>query len=337
MSRTTLLLLAVLVLGGVSYLALSGEDAGAKLSEGAAERQFAYSEVEDIHRIYIADRKGHTTNLTRGGVSGWMVEDKPANENIMKNLLAVAARLEVQSLPAYKAIPNMIESIASHGILVQLFDKEGTKLRGYYIGGATNDNTGNYAIKEGSENPYIVHIPGFTGSVRARINHWDDEWRDKVYWRVDPEQVELFSIEYPRQRNKSFVLERKGEDFQLRPFYETGQQTRMVPYQGIEGALAKYERFYVNRYENRDTESIAEAKEQIPFARITIQETGKEAQTMVVYPKYDENTFVTDPKTGDVIQNGGLIAYRGFINDGEDWVLLNVETLQPLLVNYDVF
>lgn len=337
MSRTTLLLLAVVVLGAVSYFALSGEDAGAKLSDGAAERQFAYTEVDNIHRIYIADRTGHTTNLTRGGVSGWLVEGQPANENIMKNLLATVARLEVQSLPAYKAIPNMIESIASHGILVQLFDEEGTKLRGYYIGGATNDNTGNYAIKEGSENPYIVHLPGFTGSVRARINHWDDEWRDKVYWRIDPEQVELFSIEYPRQRNKSFVLERKGNDFQLRPFYETGQQIRMVPFQGIEGTLAKYERYYVNNYENRDTESIAEAKEQLPFARITLKEKGKDAQTMVVYPKYKKTTFNHDLKTGEVLQNGGLSAYRAFINDGEDWVLLNQETLQPLLVDYDRF
>lgn len=337
MSRTNLLLIACVILGLTAYLALKSDTSEQKLADKAGSRQFAVENVDDVHKIFIADRKGHQVELVRGGPSGWMADGKPANDNIMKNVLQVIKYIDIQTLPTYKAIPTLIKDLANSGILVQVFDKEGTKIRGYYIGGATNEETGTYAIKEGVEDPYIVHIPGFTGNIRQRFMHWGDEWRDKIYFRVDPEKVERFSIEYPKQRNKSFKLEKKESSFELSPFYTTNQQTRLVPAGGVEGVLARYEKYYVNGYENQDTKTIQEMREKLPFAEIRIKETGKEEQVMTIFPRYEEDVYSNDPKTGEVHKAGGLKAYSAFINEGQDWVLLNPGTLQPLLVGYDYF
>lgn len=337
MNRTLILLLAVLLLGGLAWWATSASGTPASAEERAAERRFGISDFDQVHRIFIADRKGHKVNLTRGGITGWLADGRPANENIMANLKDAIVNLDIQSLPTQKAKPHMIEDLATNGILVQVFDQQDNKLRGYYLGGGTHDELGTHAIVEGSEEPYVVHIPHFTGNARLRFSHWDDDWRDKVYFRVDPDKVERFSIEYPTQRSESFVLTRKGSKFQLAPFYETGQPVKEASRGVAEGVLARYEKYYVNRYENQDLETIAEAKNILPFAIITVKQEEQEPQTMKVYPRYAGRSFQNDQKTGEVIEKGGLEAYTAFINNDEDWVLLNVETLQPLLVGYGAF
>jgi hypothetical protein len=337
MNRTLYLLLAVIVLGALAWFVSSSGSTPTRLADGAEERQFAYEELEDIHKIFVADRKGHTVTLTRGGETGWLADGKPANENVMKNLLNTVRRIDIQSLPTQKAVPNMVKNLATQGILVQLFDRNDKKLRGYYIGGSTNDETGTYAIVENSENPYVVHQPGFTGNIRARFNLWDDEWRSKVYFRVDPDKVESFSIDYPRQQSKSFELKKERGKYVLRPLYETGQSVREIPRGVAEGILSRYEKYYVNRYENNDKQSMEEARQLLPFAVIAIKEEGKEVREMRVFPRYQGRTLMNDVKTGEFIEGGGLEAFTAFINNGQDWVLLNVETTQPLLVAYDSF
>ncbi len=337
MTRTLYLLIAVVLLGGGTWWIVTSGQTPEKVGDRAVERQFGYADVDDLSRIFVADRSGHSITLTRGGITGWLADGKPANENVLKNLLQAVKTIEVQSLPTQKAIPNMIQSLATSGILVQLYDRDDRKVRGYYIGGSTSDERGTFGIVEGSENPYIVHLAGWTGNLRHRFNLWDDEWRDRVYFRADPDQVELLSIDYPKQRNKSFRLERTGNNFRISPLYETGQPAREIPRGVAEGILVRYESFYVNRYENQDQESITQARELLPFAVITLKEKDKDAQEMRIYPRFTGLTLGQDPKTGAMSQSNTLEAYTAFINGGQDWVLLNVETTQPLLVAYDSF
>lgn len=336
MNRTLLLLISVVLLGGIAWWATSSAKP-ATAEERALERRFGVPDFDQVHRILIADRNGHNTTLTRGGVTGWLANGIPANENIMSNLQDAIMNLDIRSLPTEKAKKHMIDDIAAHGILVQVFDENDQKIRGYYLGGGTYDEMGTNAIVEGMENPYVVHLPHFTGNVRIRFSHWDDEWRDKVYFRVDPDKVESFSIEYPTQRDQSFTLTKNGDDFRLAPFYETGQPTRNIPRGRAEGVLSRYEKYYVNRFENKDEKTIAQAKEIMPFATIKMKQEGHEMQTMQVYPRYAGRTFQHDLKSGAVVEGGGLEAYTAFINDGQDWVLLNIETIQPLMVGYTAF
>jgi hypothetical protein len=337
MNRTLILLLAVLLLGGIAWWATSSDKKPVSADERAEIRRFGISEFDQVHKIFVADRKGHKVTLVRGGISGWMADGKPANENIMKNVRDAVQNMDIRSLPTEKAKPHMIKDLATNGILIQVFNKEGEKLRGYYLGSGTYNELGTNGIIEGSEEPYVVHLPHFTGNIRQRFTHWDDEWRDKIYFRIKPENIELFSIEYPRQRDKSFKITRQGDKYFAAPFYETGQQVREVPRAGVESALTRYEKYYVNRYQSKDEEGMAAASEVLPFATIMVKQKGSAPQEMRVYPRYAGSTFTNDPKTGEVQQSGGLEAYNAFINDGEDWVLLNVETTQELFVGFNSF
>ncbi|MBB4077806.1 hypothetical protein GGR28_000407 [Lewinella aquimaris] len=322
MKRTLILLVAVILFGALAWYATAERTAAGR----DYERAFAFPETERIARIFIADREGHRAELTRGGETGWQYNGQPANENVMKNLLQAIEHIEVQSLPTSKAVPNLVRNLAGGGILVQLFDADGTKLRGYYIGGGANGELGTAAIMEESENPYIVHLPMWTGNLRHRFNLRDDEWRSKLLFNVDPARVEYLSIDYPKQRNKSFQLERTAAGgYRVTALYDSGTPELAVPAGVAEGVLSRYEKFYISRYENQDEPSIRAARAVLPFAIIRIKEADRAEQVMKVYPRF------VDP-AGE-----SLGAYTAFINDDRDWVLLAVETTQPLLVSYDSF
>ncbi len=324
MQRTLMLLLTVLLLGGLAWYATTR---GAR-TDAAADRDFAYPQVENIHRIFLADRQGNQATLKRGGPSGWTFDGYPANENAVKNLLQAVEQISVQTLPTSKAIPNLVRNLAAGGILVQLFDAQDRKLRGYYVGGGANGELGTVAIMEHSDNPYIVHLPMWTGNLRHRFNLRGDEWRSKVLFRADPDRVESLSIEYPRQRSESFRLERQsGGSYRLSAYYPGGPPPREVPGGVAEGILSRYETYFISRYENADTPSIDAAREVLPFAIIRLKEEGKNEQLVKIFARFRH------PDSPDE----ELIAYTAFINDDRDWALLAVETTQPLLVSYDSF
>ena len=324
MRRTTILLVAVILLGGLAYLASSGTPASAQ----AKDRAFGYERVEDIARIFVADREGNQADLRRGGPTGWTYNGHPANENAMKNLLQAVQQLEVRSLPSSAAVPNLVRNLAGGGILVQVFDKEGTKLRGYYIGGGTSGELGTAAIVEGSDNPYIVHLPTWSGNVRHRFNLRGDDWRSKVLFDVDPEAVEYLTIAYPRQETRGFRMERSGQSqFTVSPLVPTAGPVKQVPFGVAEGVLARYEDYYISRYQNQDTAGIAAVEDRLPFAIVRIKEEGLPEQVAKIYPRF------RFPDSA----NEQLTAYTAFIHDDQDFALLAVETTQPLLVGYDSF
>lgn len=324
MRRTVTLLLAVVLLGGLAYLALSGGG----MEKVTDDRAFGYPDADDIARIYLADRDGNQTDLLRGGPTGWTVNGDPANENAMKNLLQAVTSLEIRSLPAPAAVPNLVRTLAGGGILVRLYNERGDKLRGYYIGGGTNDELGTAAIVEGSESPYIVHLPMWSGNVRHRFNLRGDEWRSKQLFAADPERVEELSIAYPRQESKGFTLRKEGDGrYTVAPLVPSAGPVKTISAGAAERVLARFERYYISRYQNEDETGKAADRSRLPFASIRLQESGREAQVIDIYPRF------RFPDSAD----NSLSAYTAFIHNRRDYALLAVETTQPLLIGYDAF
>jgi hypothetical protein len=57
------------------------------------------------------------------------------------------------------------------------------------VGGITADEKGTIMLMEGSEKPYVVHIPSFVGQVRVRYLLGDDNWRDRAIFSEKPEKI----------------------------------------------------------------------------------------------------------------------------------------------------
>jgi hypothetical protein len=65
--------------------------------------------------------------------------------------------------------------MASKSTKIEIYSK-GEKVKQYYVGHATQDNTGTYMLltntetDENYEEPFVTHIPGFEGFIYSLFN-----------------------------------------------------------------------------------------------------------------------------------------------------------------------
>lgn len=270
MKKNTLLPLGLLflLLGAAStwYWMQEKKGAGSPLAE---ERNFAVEESR-IGKIALVWRDGEIVRLTRNG-SEWQYNGRwKARPTAMANLLDAITRITIAYKPAQAAVPQMVKNLATEGIKVEIYDPSGKLLKVYYVGGATPDERGTFVIREGYDQPYVAELPGWEGNLRFRYNLRGEDWRDRSVFAEDPDAIRWVSIEYPRQRNMSFRLEKKQGSFEVTPFYpNTPRSTRPMRPGAAEAFLVGFEQLGAEAFEN-DYPYQDSIRQMLPFAEIAM-------------------------------------------------------------------
>ena len=331
-------LLGIVLLLAIGFGALQLSSKGKEKSTFVTEaRDFKVADVAEVSKVFLAHRDGKQTTLNK--VEGeWLVNGKYlANNNAIKNLLQAIGSIEMQYIPTRASTENIVKNLATEGILVQVFDAAGNKLKGYYIGGSTSDERGTYAILEDTNDPFVVQLPGWVGNLRFRYNLVGDDWRSKMLFQHSVDDIELVSIEYPTRRNLSFILTPKGEEFQVAPFYETDQPVRPVQRSRAERYLYKYENLFISEYNNQAVMERAELRKKIPFATINIKLKDGEEMQIKAFPHFNERILTNDLKSGDIIENERMRGYDLLLNGDEDFAVVQTGDFGHFLETYQSF
>ncbi len=219
MKRNIILLLVLSVLIGAAFWVSKVYNKPTTLSD--YEGSFAVPDTTIIGHIQVVDRNGKILNLDRKAGT-WYVNDLYRVEpRVMEEMLETVSQLEVKYIPPASMIPNIIKSLGAHGRRVVVSDLEGQPLKTYYVGGVAPEGTGTYFMMEGSNQPFVVTMKFFHGSVSVRFFMDEKDWRDRSLFPMKAEDIVSFGIEYPRYRDKSFVIEKlAGKDYSVRPFYD---------------------------------------------------------------------------------------------------------------------
>jgi len=294
MNKNTILFIAFLILAGATaWYFFQGNKTQSSTLKGS-DRNFATEDISQINKIFMADRRGRTKTLERQG-DHWVYNEKyRASENVMKNLLEVLKKVELQFIPPRSAIDPIVKDLAANGIKVELYDASNQLLKAFYVGGTTPDERGTYMIMEGAEQPYVMELPTMEGGLRVRFDIWGDDFRDKSMFRYNLEDITFVSVEYPNERNKSFKLYAENGKYEVEPFYAITPGSRQEIQKGVaQSYLLGYELLYAESFQN-DNKDIPEYLEQIPFANITIQTRDQEETTYRLFP------MVSTYATGDI-------------------------------------
>lgn len=299
-----------------------------------ADRQFAAEDIERVHKIFLADRRGNQTLLTRQNGYWLYNNEHRARQNAVDNLLDAVRRIQVKYKPPEAAVENMIGDLSSQGIKVELYDNDDKLLKTYYIGGGTADERGTHAIMEGAEQPYVTHIPGWEGNIRFRYNLKGDDWRDKTLLSFLPEEIASISVEYPKQKNKSFRLFNEEGEYSVTPFYEITPVIDKPVIQGkAEAYLTKFESIVAEAFEN-DNPVRDSVLQQVPFSIITVKNRAGIETELRLFPIIPRGVAI-DPKTG--LQQRGQIE-RFFVEyNREDFMLAQNRILKDILWGYEFF
>ncbi|MCB9341460.1 MAG: DUF4340 domain-containing protein [Lewinellaceae bacterium] len=310
MKKNYLLLAIFLVLGAGTAWYLIGSSKDEKTTLGW-DRKFKVENQEEIQKIFIAKRNGVTTTLEREGDRWRVNKDNYANPYVMESLLEAICHVELKFVPPKNSLPKIVGDLASTGIKVEIFNKKGDKIKAYYVGGVTSDTRGTYFILENAEQPMAVEIPMMEGQIRTRYELEGDEWRDKTVFSYKPEEIAAVSIEYPKQRSKSFKLKKDGSDYTVVPFYdnvppvkEPASKDRAAYFlEGFDRLIAEN---YINHYSKQDS-----IRSLVPFAVVTVETTAGQEKKATFYESYKINSttgtrssdfierYYTDVSTGD--------------------------------------
>ncbi|MBL7825729.1 MAG: DUF4340 domain-containing protein, partial [Saprospiraceae bacterium] len=235
----------------------------------------------------------------------------------------------VQYIPPDVSKNTMIKELAADGLKVEIYDRDNKKMKVYYVGGVTADEKGTVMIMEGSEQPYVVHIPSFIGQVRVRYLLGDDNWRDRTVFSENPEKIQQISVEYPQRKNESFVLDKQGEaNYSIRPYFSTTTVSKMPQRKGIaEAYLLQFENLGAEAFETsnpfRDSVSTL-----VPFVIINVKRTDGSSKSVRFWPtevQYERATAIP-------------FVHRYFAEiDRQDFMLTQDRVFAPVFRGYSFF
>ncbi|MEZ4951769.1 MAG: DUF4340 domain-containing protein [Saprospiraceae bacterium] len=328
-NNTLWLLIGFLIVAVAAYFLIGEEEKETKTEALAKEMKFA-TPGNEVYKIFLAKRSGEETTLERKD-DYWVYNGKyRANQNVVDNLLQTISHVTVKFIPSSSMQPNIIKELATLGIKVELYDASDNLIKAYYVGGMTNNELGTHMIMEGSDRPFVCYLETAQGGLRARFDMEGDEWRDKALYREKPEQIEKVTIEYPLQKSQSFVLERKGKEFEVSPLDPLSKSpTFKADETKVNSFLVGFDKVIAEAFENSNPkrDSILSL---LPFATIQIIRKGGEEKLVQYFP-IDKD--LTDNVTGEKLPVERYYAQE----KGGDFYLVQQRVVGKLFWGYSNF
>ena len=190
MKSNKILIIAVVVLGIlVSYFIYTSNNQTLRgeLSD------FAVEDTASIDKIFLADKLGHTSLLTRVSSSEWRIDEYLARQDAINTLLFTIKKMIVKAPVAKSMEPKVLKDMAGVGQRKLELYSGGRLLKTIFIGVETMDKMGTYMLIEGSTVPFEVHIQGHRGFLQGRFITDARLWRDPAIFKYDYRDIRKIS------------------------------------------------------------------------------------------------------------------------------------------------
>ena len=343
--RNLLVLVVLFVaIGGIAWWQVNQNSTQKDTYSNNKHAMFAVEDVDQIQRVFLADRNGRQALVEREEGLHWTYTNKAtgkqyrANPSAIHTLLETIQRLRVRETVNKAATPNAVRSLATDATKVEIYGEGDTPLRVYYVGAMVNGATGNYIIMEDAEQPYIGYLPGFQGTIDTRYLLNEADWRDKAFIRLDPKALEFVEVAYqdPSQRAASFRINRKNANT-----YAVAPVDESVPKKPEETLNQANAETFMEDFDVVHSEMLLQDKAQrdtvittMPFAVITYKANyHNEPQVVRIYPMVNPYADRGDGRPGhrQKIQ-------RYFVDIDEDnFFLAQHLVIRSMLWGYDFF
>ncbi len=145
---------------------------------------FAIEDTAKVNKVVITDHLGKVAVVERvPGERLWRLNGKlHAREDAVNLMLKTFNRIRIRGNVSDSSRANMLKLLASSSKRVEIFTGGNEPAKIWYVGIPTPDHTGTIMLLEipgigRSEEPYIVHMEGFTGFLSTRFFTNEMEWR----------------------------------------------------------------------------------------------------------------------------------------------------------------
>jgi hypothetical protein len=341
MKRTVVLLILFVLLGTGAYFLMENQDKSSTTSWNE-NGDFAIENVDDIYKIFIADKQDYRVLLERK--NGYWTYNKKfkAKQTQIDDLLTTIKSVRMKYTTPRGAENQMRKNLATSGVKVEIYDKNDNQMRVYYVGGATANSLGTYYIMEGATEPYVMHIPFFQGMLKGKFLKQNDDWKDLMMFGEQVEDIKSVSVDYPKQKSKSFKIERTSAgEYAVKPFYEvTPEINKPVINAAVEKYLIGYSVMMAEAFENinPNRDSINNT---LPFVSISLTDLQGETKTARLFPIPQVDQYGNPVLSTGVGMKGKQSIYRYFADYkdeyGDSFRLVQHRNFERLFWSYDYF
>ena len=226
--KKNLVIIIVIVLFVIAGVAIGNHFYLKSSYSKSSEFSIANSPYEDpttsVTKLFFADKNGNQVLLQRTD-DGWLVDNQyPANQKLVDEMLYTIDHMRITAPVSVKKNANIITRLASNNTKVEIYQilprinlfnavklfYHETRSRVFYIGGTTQDNQNTYILKEGDDNVYMAHLPGFRGSISSRFSANPIDWRDHLIYDVQIGDIESLQLEITDNPDNGFIIKENG-------------------------------------------------------------------------------------------------------------------------------
>jgi len=270
---------------------------------------FAIKDTATITKIFMADMFGDKVLLSKTD-KGWIVDNKKSgDEEKIKTLLQTMLSMRV-SQPVSKSVQrSVIERLAISSTKVEVYEtkplfklftipffKKERLIKTYFMGDATQNSLGSYAILEGFSTPCILYKPGFRGYISPIFSPRVIDWYSPIIFETKLTRIQNFSlIDFENSENNFFVEKSGPRTFNLydakkNPIlnYDTTLLINMLS----EFRVKYFEQFLPN-IEKSKKDSILNFN---LFKTISITDVEEQTRTMKLYHMIEVGDLYIDNK-----------------------------------------
>lgn len=219
MKKKNLILLVLFLLLAITAFFLYPKLSVKNSTEDNPFMKFSIEDTASISKVTIQDRAGHVAILERKNESAeWTINKKyTVRKDVIKLLLECFHDIRVRGNVPAKMRDNMMSVMASSAKEVKIFDKNGTLIKTYFVGPNTQDHLGTIMLLETpqdgrAEDPYIMHIDGFTGFLNPRFFIDEMEWRSTNVFNYPNGDISEIEVLHMTDPGSSFKLNYLGNN-----------------------------------------------------------------------------------------------------------------------------
>ena len=186
-------------------------------------------------------------------------------------------------IPASAALDGIVKDLSVNGIKVELYNKADQNFKTFYVGGMTNDERGTYFIMEGSNQPYVMHLPYWEGGVKYRFLMRPDDWKDRAIFHQKTDNIKRIAIEYPKQQGKSFQIEKDGSDYYVSSPFLDREEKKKIDQSKIDQYLREFVNPQAEAFKN-DWPKMDSVRSILPFAIVEYENTAGDVKQVKFLP-----------------------------------------------------
>ena len=273
LNKLIILFIGVLFVLGNTQCDILSEDI-----EKEPESDFAVKDTTNIVKFRISDTQNNSITITRENKARkWMIEgtEYGAQPNNVKLIMDAFYRIRVKQDIPEKGIENQLKMLSVQHKKVEIFKKGAKKpVKTWYVGGTTKDHMGTYMLlqngKKKSSVPFIVHKPGFYGTLDVRFFTGLVNWRaSDVYNYRNPLHIQSIKVTFNEDPTQSYKVNR-NKDQSVSLFNASGQKVMNFDSIQVKHYFTHYNKVYFNKVVQEKNEYVDSVFSNIPTYSIEL-------------------------------------------------------------------